>query len=81
MQILNQEELYFVESSFGSYKIKGLIAAPNNTFKNKNNTWFFVNSRWVDSPVIRAALMAAYRGLLMHGEYPLSVIFLEGPQR
>ena len=38
-----------------------------------------MSGRWIDSRVIQAGLMSAYRGLLMHGEYPLAVINLTGP--
>ncbi len=78
-QILATKDLYYTEGQNGAYKIKAVIGAPNNTLKNRRANWFFVCGRWVDSRVIQAALMSAYRGLLMHGEYPLAVIDLQGP--
>ena len=79
LQVLGQKDLYWTEETRGAYKIKAVIGAPHNTLKNKKTNWFFVNGRWVDSPVIRASLMSAYRGLLMHGEYPLAVLNIQGP--
>ena len=38
---------------------------------------FFVNSRPVDSPVLRAAVADAYAGLIERGTYPACVLFLE----
>ena len=78
-QILATKDLYYTEGEKGAYKVKAVIGAPNNTLKNRRANWFFVNGRWVDSRVMQAALMSAYRGLLMHGEYPLAVIDLRGP--
>ena len=72
-------ELYQTGSKKGAYSIQALVGAPHNTSKNRRASWFFVNGRWVDSPVLQAGLMSAYRGLLMHGEYPLAVIAVEGP--
>jgi len=78
-QILNIKDLYWTEQQKGVYKVQTVVAAPHNTVKSKRTNWFFVSERWVESRVIQAALMSAYRGLLMHGEYPLAVIKLDSP--
>ena len=78
-QVLGNKDLYFVEETKGAYKIKAVIAPPHHTLKNKKSSWFFVSGRWIDSRVIQAGLISAYRGLLMHGEYPLAVIQITGP--
>ena len=78
-QILATKDLYWTEGKKGAYKVTAVIGAPNNTLKNKRAHWFFVCGRWVESRVLHAALMSAYRGLLMHGEYPMAVISLQGP--
>lgn len=74
-----KQELYLAEGERGAYKLKAIVGAPNDTLKNRRANWFFVQGRWVESPVLQAALMSAYRGLLMHGEYPMAVIKLDGP--
>ena len=79
LQVLGLKDLYYTEESKGAYKIKAAIGAPHNTLKNRRTNWLFINGRWVDSSVIQAGLMSAYRGLLMHGEYPLAVLNLQGP--
>ena len=79
LQVLALKKLYYTEETRGAYKIKAVVGAPNNTLRNKRTNWFFVCGRWVDSRVIQAGLMSAYRGLLMHGEYPLAVIDIQGP--
>lgn len=78
-QVLATKDLYYTTEEKGAYKISAVIGAPNNTLKNRRANWFFVSGRWVESRVMQAALMSAYRGLLMHGEYPLAVIDLRGP--
>ena len=78
-QVLNSKELYFTEETKGAYKIQAVIAPPHHTLKNRKSSWFFVSGRWIESRVIQAGLMSAYRGLLMHGEYPLAIISLTGP--
>lgn len=78
-QILNIQDLYFIEKSQGDYKVSAVVAAPHNTFKNRRNNWLFICGRWVEDRVIYSALTAAYRGLLMHGEYPVALVKLDGP--
>ena len=78
-QILGEKDLYFTEETKGAYKMQAVAAPPHHTLKNKKSSWFFVSGRWIESRVLQAGLMSAYRGLLMHGEYPLAVISLTGP--
>lgn len=78
-QILNIQDLYFSEKSEKNYHVSAVVAAPHHTFKNRRNNWLFICNRWVEDKVIYSALTAAYRGLLMHGEYPVALIKLHGP--
>ena len=78
-QVLGEKEFYWTEETKGAYKIQAVISPPHHTLKNKKSSWFFVSGRWIESRVIQAGLMSAYRGLLMHGEYPLAVIQITGP--
>lgn len=78
-QILNIQDLYFLEKSEKNYRMSAVVAAPHHTFKNRRNNWLFICDRWVEDKVIYSALTAAYRGLLMHGEYPVALIKLNGP--
>ena len=78
-QVLGMEDLYFAEGCQGAYTLKAALAAPHNTLKIRRSSWFFVSHRWVECRVMQSALMAAYRGLLMHGEYPIAVVHINGP--
>ena len=78
-QILGEKELYWTEGRLGAYRMEAVIAAPNKTFRNRKSVWLFICGRYVESRVMQAALMSAFRGLLMHGEYPLAVVKADGP--
>ena len=78
-QVLGMEDLYLAEGRQGAYTLRVALAAPHNTLKVRRSAWFFVSHRWVECRVMQSALMAAYRGLLMHGEYPVAVVHLNGP--
>lgn len=78
-QVLGLEDLYFAEGRQGTYSLKAALAAPHNTLKVRRSSWLFISHRWVECRVMQSALMAAYRGLLMHGEYPIAVVHINGP--
>lgn len=78
-QIFGEKELYWTEGRIGAYRMEAAAAAPNKTFKNRKSIWLFVCGRYVESRVMQAALMSAFRGLLMHGEYPLAIVKADGP--
>jgi DNA mismatch repair protein MutL len=58
-------------------KVKGYIGLPQHAKKTKNEQYFFVNNRFIKSPYLHHAIMAAYEGLLEAGSYPFYVLFLE----
>ena len=59
-----------------SYGIKAevVLAPPNETCKNRKHMWFFVNNRWVEDTTLMAAVLQAFRSLLMHKEFPYIVL-------
>lgn len=59
--------------------ITGFISPLSLTRSNRREITFFVNGRWVQDASLAAALLQAYRTLLMVGRFPLAVIFLELP--
>jgi len=79
VQVLNCKELYEASDQKGEHSLLAVLAPPHITFKNRKSSWFFVQNRWIESKVLQAALMSAYRGLLMHREYPLAVIKITSP--
>jgi DNA mismatch repair protein MutL len=68
-----------VEQKDGLAKISGLISPPSLARSNRNYLSFFVNRRWVHSPLLTRATEETYRGLLMDGQHPIAVINISLP--
>ena len=60
-------------------EVSGLISPPSLVRSNRNYLSFFVNRRWVRSPLLARATEEAYRGLLMDGRHPIAVINISLP--
>jgi DNA mismatch repair protein MutL len=63
-----------VERSEGPVKVNGLTSRPSLGRSSRNYLSFFVNRRWVHSPLLTRATEEAYRGLLMDGQHPVAAI-------
>ena len=68
-----------VDRKEGQISVGGLISPPSLARSNRNALSFFVNRRWVRSPLLTRATEEAYRGLLMEGRHPIAVIDLSLP--
>jgi len=68
-----------VEQTDGLPKVGGLTSPSSLARSNRNYLSFFVNRRWVRSPLLTRAIEDAYRGLLMDGLYPIAVINISLP--
>jgi DNA mismatch repair protein MutL len=68
-----------VEEKDGLAKVGGLTSPPSLARSNRNYLSFFVNRRWVRSPLLTRATEEAYRGLLMDGQHPIAVINISLP--
>jgi DNA mismatch repair protein MutL len=68
-----------VERKEGQMSVGGLVSPPSLARSNRNALSFFVNHRWVRSPLLTRATEEAYRGLLMEGRHPVAVIDLSLP--
>ncbi|MEZ4872312.1 MAG: DNA mismatch repair endonuclease MutL [Bdellovibrionales bacterium] len=78
-QVLEYAPLYEGSAEVAGIKAKVFVGAPNKTVKTARNIWNFVQGRFVQDRSLQAAVMDAYRSLLMHGEYPVAAIFVEAP--
>jgi DNA mismatch repair protein MutL len=76
-QILGIESLYEGRAERGSVTAEAIFADPQTVQKTGKDLWFFAQGRWIQDRSLQAAVMEAYRHLLMHGEYPLAVVWLE----
>ena len=68
-----------VEQKDGLAKVGGLTSPPSLARSNRNYLSFFVNRRWVRSPLLTRATKEAYHGLLMDGQHPIAVINISLP--
>jgi DNA mismatch repair protein MutL len=68
-----------VEQKDGLAKVSGLTSPPSLARSNRNYLSFFVNRRWVRSPLLARATEEAYHGLLMDGQHPIAVINISLP--
>jgi len=68
-----------VEQKGGLAKVSGLISPPSLVRSNRNYLSFFVNRRWVHSPLLTRATEEAYHGLLMDGQHPIAITNISLP--
>lgn len=76
-QILGVENLYEGQAVRGNVKAYAVFADPKTVQKTAKDLWFFAQNRWIQDRSLQAAVMEAYRHLLMHGEYPVAVVWVE----
>ncbi|KHD87756.1 MAG: DNA mismatch repair protein MutL [Bdellovibrio sp. ArHS] len=76
-QILEIKPLYVGEASRENVRAYAVFADPHNVAKTAKNIWLFAQNRWIQDRSLQAAVNEAYRSLLMHGEYPIAVVWVE----
>lgn len=74
--VLELQKTFFVEGVNSYFKAKIVYASPMETFANSQNIWILVQGRWVQDRTVQAAVLDAFRSLLMHGEFPCVAIAL-----
>ncbi len=70
------KHLVYFEEEVQGLKVSGVVGKPFVARANRTGQTFFVNRRWVKSPGLSHALQAGFHGLLMHGQFPLAVVFI-----
>lgn len=73
-QVLEHDELYLCEGSYDGIEVKAWVSPPHKTLPTSRNIWLFAQRRWIQDRALQAAVLDAYRNLLMHGEYPTAVV-------
>ncbi len=73
------ETMLKVEQNDVLAEVSGLTSPPSSSRSNRKYLSFFVNRRWVHSPLLIRATEEAYRGLLMDGQHPLAVVNISLP--
>lgn len=70
-------DLIPLESDYENIKVRGYVSKPHKARGNRAMQYFFINGRFVRSPLILSALEGAYRNSILKGRYPAGVIYLE----
>lgn len=76
-QILEIKPLFEGSAERGNVRAYAVFADPHNVAKTAKNMWFFAQNRWIQDRSLQAAVNEAYRSLLMHGEYPIAVVWVD----
>lgn len=71
------KELLAVDADYDNLHITGFIANPIAARGNRNFENYFVNGRYIKSPVIAKAIEDGYHGFLMQHKYPFTLLYLE----
>jgi DNA mismatch repair protein MutL len=65
--------------SQGALAVHGFLSAAPTSFPNARYLYTFVNRRYVRDKVLNHALLFGYDTLLMKGQYPAALLFLDLP--
>ncbi len=57
--------------------LKGYVSKPTFMKKNRGDQYLFVNKRYVQSRVINHAIFSAYENIIVKGEYPFFILFID----
>lgn len=75
--VLEVKPLYTSSAERDHVKASAVYADPHQVGKTAKNIWLFAQGRWIQDRSLQVACLEAYRSLLMHGEYPICVVWLE----
>ena len=78
-QVLDLKKLYSNSFSYNEHVAEIVFASPHDVTGNARSITTFVQKRWVQDKGLQSAVADAYRGLLMHGEFPIAVVRLQVP--
>ena len=68
-----------VKGSWEQFTVRGFETKPTCTRGNRSYQYFFVNSRFIKSRMLSAALEEAYKNQLMVGRFPVCVLEIDLP--
>jgi DNA mismatch repair protein MutL len=73
------QAMLVVEGRDNIVKVSGLVSPPSLARPNRSYLSFFINRRWVRSPLLIRATEEAYHGLLMDGKHPVAIVNISLP--
>ncbi|MGN0149643.1 MAG: DNA mismatch repair endonuclease MutL [Clostridia bacterium] len=66
-----------VDYSYENIRITGVIGKGNVSRPNRNYQSFFVNKRYIKSPLVIRAVEEAYKNQVMIGKFPMAILNIE----
>jgi len=79
-EVLEFKSFFTTVGEENGIQVHALLGSPDQTLQQNRGLWIFVQDRWVQDRALTAAILEAYRNLLMHGEYPEVVLSLHVPK-
>lgn len=76
-----QNNLIELPASEGGYRLTGYIGKPVISRGNRSYMTYFVNGRYVKSPIIDKAILDSYKPYVMQHRFPFVVLWMETPPR
>lgn len=73
------DQLIDVESSNDQVTLRGYVGNPRFSRSNNRMQYLFLNGRYIKDRALQHALGEAYRGLLLHGRYPITFLRMQMP--
>ncbi len=78
-EVLGVKHLFEGTAVRGSVKAHSFFASPDEVQKTSKMIWIYAQGRPIQDKSVQAAVMEAYRNLLMHGEFPVACVFIDVP--
>lgn len=76
-QVLDLHPLFEGQGEAGGIRATVAMAPPRVVESTSRQIWILVQNRWVQDRGLQAAVIDAYRSLLMHREFPVAVVKVE----
>ncbi len=76
-EIFEVSPMYEVSGEYEKFEANVYFSSPEKTTRTSQSIWIFVQGRAVQDRGLQAAVMDAYRSLLMHGEFPNVIVDLK----
>lgn len=73
------DQLIEVESNNEQVTLRGYVGNPRFSRSNNRMQYLFLNGRYIKDRALQHALGEAYRGLLLHGRYPVAFLRMSMP--
>lgn len=71
------KELFPFRASKEGFSVEGFLGSPSIVRSNRNFEFFFVNGRYIRSPLLSKGLEAGYKAYLMQHRFPFALLHIK----